>query len=250
MSDQYGGQQPVYDPSGYGQQSGHGAGSHAYGQEGHGAQGQQRVWGGAPGGQQQVPGTNDAGALAPFLQRFPADPDVVRPGQDFLDHAQGRVPDVLLELWRDHGLGFYGEQRLAIIDPGEWADVLTTWLGSQCRSIPFAVTSFGHLYHYDQVGGRDRIQCLDPHFVSNTVVSDDLVEFFTSHLIGPQSHVADLEGPRGGGREKLGPLEQDEIYMFVPALAIGGSVSPDSLDKGSGPVHLQVIHELVRSHRG
>lgn len=189
-------------------------------------------------------------SLQGFVAALPPDADVVRPSEDFLAYAEGRMPAALVSLWRDHGIGFYGDQRVAVLDPGEWMQVLQTWLGPDVTSVPIVATSFGHLYHYDQVGGQDRIQCLDPHFQSNTVVSNDLVEFFEEHLPGGGSHVSDLEGPRGGARQKLGRLETGEIYYFVPMLALGGTVSPDALAKGPGQEHLAQIHRSVGQSRG
>ncbi|YAL84262.1 T6SS immunity protein Tdi1 domain-containing protein [Dermacoccaceae bacterium W4C1] len=186
-----------------------------------------------------------ADTLAPFVEAFPPGPDVQPAQQPFLDYAADRLPAPLVQLWARTGLGFYGEQRIALVDPGAWIGVLSTWLGQDVTSIPFAVTSFGHVYHYDRVGGRDRIQCLDPHFQTNTVVGDDLVAFFNEHLPGPSSHLSDLEGPRGGARAKLGELATDECYYFDPILALGGTVSPDALAKGNGPEHLLTIHDEV-----
>lgn len=184
-------------------------------------------------------------ALTSFVESFVPDADVVIPGEPFLDYGREHAPAVLNRLWAEHGVGFYGQQRIAIIDPGEWMSVLRTWLGEDVTSFPFAVTSFGHLYHYDQVDGRDRVQCLDPHFQTNTVVADDLGAFFDEHLPGQDSHVTDLEGPRGGALSILGPLESGEIYFFDPILALGGQVSPGHLAKGNGPEHLRTIHEKV-----
>lgn len=186
-----------------------------------------------------------ADVLSPFLSRFAPDPGTAPPEEGFLGYARGRVPEVLLELWSRHGVGFYGEQRLAVVDPGAWMRVLQTWLGDEVTSIPVVVTSFGHLYHWDSVEGHDRVQCLDPHFQTNTVVGDDLTGFLNGHLTAPGSHVADLEGPRGGARDKLGPLGPGEIYHFDPILALGGTVSPASLAKGNGPDHLTEIYRRV-----
>lgn len=190
-------------------------------------------------------GVGGDGALTSFVENLPPDADVVVPGRPFLDYAREHAPELLIRLWSQYGIGFYGQQRLAIVDPGVWMPVLRQWLGEDVTSFPFAVTSFGHVYHYDQVDGRDRIQCLDPHFQTNTVVADDLRAFFDEHLPGQDSHVTDLEGPRGGALSILGPLETGQIYYFDPILALGGQVSPDHLAKGDGPEHLRAIHEQV-----
>ena len=95
--------------------------------------------------------------------------------------------------------------------------------------------------------GRDRIQCLDPHFRANSVVPGDLVAFFNDHLPGPSSHLRDLEGPRGGARDALGELSRGEIYYFAQPIGLGGQVRPDNFAKGNGPSHLRQIHEQLRA---
>lgn len=181
-----------------------------------------------------------------FVDTFAPDADVQVPGQAFLEYAHGHAPAELVELWSTHGLGFYGQQRLALIDPGEWMSVLQRWLGNDVRSIPFAVTSFGHVYH---VEGDGPVQCLDPHFVTNNYVAPDVVGFFNDHLPSAQSHLSDLEGPRGGARAKFGDLQPGEIYCFTPPLSLGGTVGPDSLDHALGVTKLIEIHQGTAAAR-
>lgn len=190
---------------------------------------------------------NQASGIDRFLERYPADSDVRRPDQVFLDHARDIAPDELVRIWAKHGLGFYGDQRLALIDPGDWQPVLQEWLGGAVRSFPFAVTSFGHVYHTDVSG---TVQCLDPHFQTNEIVARSIEEFFGEHLIGPTSHLADLEGPRSGGRERFGDLGEGETYYFEPPLALGGQVRPDSLAKGNGVAHLIAVHRSMVAAAG
>lgn len=188
-------------------------------------------------------------AVQRFVDTYRPDADTRVPFDAFLGYADRTAPRALVELWHTHGIGFYGEQRIALVDPGDWMSVLQTWLGSDVTSFPFAVTSFGHIYHYDRVDGRDRIQCLDPHFQANAVIPGDLVSFFNDHLPGPSSHLLDLEGPRGGARGKLGELQKGQIYYFEPSLALGGQVRPENLAKGDGAPHLQEIHRQVAAKR-
>ena len=181
-----------------------------------------------------------------FLDSYAPDPDVRVPGRAFLEYAAANAPAELVELWTRHGLGFYGQQRLALVDPAQWSPVLQRWLGSDVRSFPFAVTSFGHVYH---VEGDGPVQCLDPHFLTNNFVAPDVVGFFHDHLPSPQSHLSDLEGPRGGARAKFGDLAEGEIYCFDPPLSLGGQVAPDALAKAAGIEKLIEIHEQTAARR-
>ena len=138
------------------------------------------------------------------------------------------------------------QQELQLVDPAVWTPVLQEWFGVGVASIPFAVTSFGHVYHLDEDG---RVQCLDPHFLTNLVVAESADEFFAEHLVGPSSHLADLRGPHQGARTKLGLLGEGELYSFTPMLPLGGTVSPEALTKGDGVQHALLTHRMVREQR-
>lgn len=181
-----------------------------------------------------------------FIDNYAPDSDVQVPGRPFVEYAEQNAPAELVELWSTHGLGFYGEQRIALVDPSQWTPVLQRWLGSDLRSVPFAVTSFGHVYH---VEGDGPVQCLDPHFVTNSYVAPDVVGFFNDHLPSATSHLADLEGPRGGARDKFGDLEPGQIYCFNPPLSLGGHVGPDTLDRADGVAKLLEIHQSTAAQR-
>lgn len=187
---------------------------------------------------------NEAHGAEQFFDRYPPDTDVARPDEVFLDYARAKAPSRLVEVWDKHGLGFYGDQRLALVDPADWLPALQEWLGPDVRSFPFAVTSFGHVYHTDASG---TVQCLDPHFQTNEVVAESIDQFFGEHLLSAGSHLSDLEGPRGGGRDRFGELGPGETYYFDPPLALGGQVRPDSLAKGAGVEHLISIHRSMVS---
>ena len=192
---------------------------------------------------------SDTIALQPFVDAFAPDEDVRVPTGDFLAYAEGKLPAELIELWRTHGLGFYGRQRIALVDPGSWTGVVQTWFGPDATGIPFAVTSFGHVYHYDRPEGRDRIQCLDPHFQTNQVVAEDIVEFFNAHLPGPKSNLADLAALHDASEQAKGPLAQEEIFYFDPMLAVGGQVRLENLRTGDGRENVDAIHEAVAARR-
>ena len=184
-------------------------------------------------------------ALEPFVSRY-APTQVTPVGEGFLEYAQGKLPSSLVELYRRHGLGWYGQQELLLVDPSRWMPVLVEWFGADVSSIPFAVTSFGHVYH---VAPSGQVECLDPHFLTNTVIAGSVEEFFTEHLLSQNSHLSDLRGPHQGARSKLGPLGDGELYYFTPMLPLGGSVSPESLTKGDGVQHALLTHRMVREQR-
>ena len=46
-------------------------------------------------------------------------------------------------------------------------------------------------------------------------------------------------------KERLGPPERDECYAFVPALALGGAETADSVQRVKIREHLGVLAQLV-----
>lgn len=184
-----------------------------------------------------------------FLQAFPADDDVRQVEGPFLDYAREHVPAVLADLWEHHGLGWYGQQRLKLVDPAEWMPVLAVWIGADSPNVPFAISSFGHIYHYEITPTGVSVQVLDPHFANNEVVADDLAHFFNVHLAYEQSHLRDLEAPRAGAQAKFGQLANAEVYAFEPPIALGGQVSPDTLVKTVGPNYVGRVHQELAEQR-
>jgi len=56
------------------------------------------------------------------------------------------------------------------------------------------------------------------------------------------------EAPRGRrseAREKLGDLEANEMYGFVPALVLGGSATLDGLQRLDAEVHLILLSQMA-----
>lgn len=191
----------------------------------------------------------DANAVQQFIDTFPPDAGARIPSEEFVAYGETRVPDAVITLWRTRGLGWYGGSRIALVDPAAWMPTLQAWFGPDVESIPFAVTSFGHVYHFDRVDGHDRIQCLDPHFQHNVVVSEDGTTFFTEHLTGSASHPADLRELHKASIAARGELGEDEIFYFEPILALGGRVNLDNLQKGNGPEHVADIHRRIAASR-
>ncbi|EPM69033.1 hypothetical protein A249_39350 [Pseudomonas syringae pv. actinidiae ICMP 18804] len=55
---------------------------------------------------------------------------------------------------------------------------------------------------------------------------------------------SDLDGLFKPALEKLGPLKSDEMYGFVPALALGGPMELKNLQKVKTIEHLEFLSQL------
>lgn len=163
-------------------------------------------------------------ALHPFLDRHPPAPDVQPAGGDLLDAYRGVLPDSLLELWAERGLGFYGERQIALIDPRAWQATLDRWIVTEpdddVQRIPIALTPFGSLLYYRKLTATDEdVACLDPITKAMSDLAWSLEDFFNGTLCSDEL-LDDLIPPElaeTATRER-GPLADGEVYHVDPML--------------------------------
>ncbi len=156
-------------------------------------------------------------ALHPFLKAHPPHRDVRPAPPELLAAYDGRLPASLLELWRRKGLGFYGERRIALIDPRTWQPVLDRWITSppdQADRIPIALTPLGTLLYYRRLTATDEdVASVDPVSKDTSVLGWSLEACFNDFLCDTDSLDA-LVPPHilQAGRDTRGPLEAGEVY--------------------------------------
>lgn len=80
-----------------------------------------------------------------FVSKYPPGNDLRKPTAETLEQFQGKVPAELLNFWQEYGFGNYGGGLLKIIDPTDYIDTLTLWLGEQEGCLPILMTGFGTL---------------------------------------------------------------------------------------------------------
>jgi len=79
--------------------------------------------------------------------------------EETFNKYRGKLPDKLLEYWREFGFCGCGEGRLWMVDPAAFEDVVEAWLedtplaGSDHYHV-FARTAFGELFLWGEKGGQ------------------------------------------------------------------------------------------------
>lgn len=156
-------------------------------------------------------------ALLPFLQAHPPHARNHPASAELIEGYRDRLPDSLLALWQEAGLGFYGQRRIALIDPRVWQPVLDRWIASppdDARRIPIALTPFGAILYYRKLSDTEEdVAILDPHGKAMQVLAWQLDEAFNEVLCDPQS--LDPLIPPGMlevAEHEHGPLAAGEIY--------------------------------------
>jgi hypothetical protein len=177
-----------------------------------------------------------------------------------LERFRGALPDKLLEYWQHYGWCGYAKGLFWTVDPDEWEDELEAWIGDTPfmeRDAFYVIgrTAFGELILWGNSTGQslkivpafgaaypafnqERYQKNGPDFAIQLFFSSSSRELF------------DIEDEQGQpiferAIEKLGPLDHDTMYGFVPALALGGKPSLDRLQKLDAHVHLSILSQVT-----
>jgi hypothetical protein len=169
-----------------------------------------------------------------------------------IERYRGKLPNQLLDYWKEHGWCGYADGLFWTVNPQEYDPVVEQWIGET----PFmekdayhiiARSAFGDLYFWGERAG-DSLKIFAPgaYAVSTTSVligdkSDLGIRTFFACRDGLEDNFSELFAP---ALKKLGPLKHDEMYGFVPALALGGSATLDHLQKVKAVEHLVLLAQL------
>jgi hypothetical protein len=170
-----------------------------------------------------------------------------------IEHYRGKLPDQLLAYWREHGWSGYADGLFWTVDPQEYEPVLEAWIGEttfmeQDAYHIIARGAFGEIYFWGENTGAS-IQifapgsfCM-PALITN--VGDDLDFEMRLFFSAKSRDEDDFEGLFGPALKQLGSLKHDEMYGFVPALALGGRSSLEHLQKVKAVEHLILLAQLA-----
>lgn len=181
-----------------------------------------------------------------FLNKYPPGNDLRKPTAEKLAQFQGKLPEELLAFWKKYGFGNYGGGLLKIIDPTDYVDTLTLWLGQQEDCFPILMTGFGTLFIYRKLSETaDDICLLDIHYRRSGSFSTGFSDFF-EHIL-PAEPFAEQFLPVDLFQQasvKHGGLAENEIFFFAPALAFGEAESIQYIKKGNAVVHQHLLFEM------
>ncbi len=188
--------------------------------------------------------------LAAFLERFPPCTRVVPAEVALIERYRDLLPEPLIELWSRVGLGPYGGGLLHIIDPDTYKELLYGWLMYEEEDpsrLPIALSAFGTLFYYRRLTNEDEdVAYIDIHHRQSDVCAWSLVEFFNAYLLDEavieNGLWADLYK---AAVAKLGAPDREEIFFFEPTLALGGIRDVEHVNKGSAPVHIDLLLQLA-----
>lgn len=160
-----------------------------------------------------------------------------------LDAAVERLPDDVVALWRDHGLGATADGYLRIVDPTAWQDVLAEVAPRFAAATPLMSSALGDLVVW--LDGRAHL--LEFRLGTSRIIANRLSTLLV--ILGYESFLADPDyfdwSPFPEARERLGVPRADECFGFSPLLALGGRRSAASLEVVDMREHVLLISSVA-----
>ncbi|MFY1667274.1 GAD-like domain-containing protein [Pseudomonas sp. Pseu.R1] len=161
------------------------------------------------------------------------------------------LPKQLISHWIKHGWSGYGDGIFWVTDPDEYQKVVCEWLEES--KVPSADSyhvvargAFGDLYLWQEHTGHilKITAFLARYHIRTNVPGSDLDEEIQSFFALMSRESNDFDDMFEKALKKLGPLKSDEIYGFVPAMALGGPGKFEHLQKVKIIEHIAFLSQL------
>ena len=187
-----------------------------------------------------------------FLENFGPAIDRRDIAPEVLERFKGKLPNQMLAYWTEHGWCGYADGLFWTVNPEDYEPVLDAWLGDTSFVDEDALhiiarTAFGHLLIWGEKSGFT-LQLFAPGsyvITQETATQKKDLEFSSQTFFSVQKmRPFEFDGRFKAALQRLGRLSRDEMYGFVPALALGGAADVTHLEKVKAVEHLVLLAQL------
>ncbi len=153
-----------------------------------------------------------------------------------------KTPETFVELLKRDGFCGYRGGALWMCDPDDWAPVARAWLPHSPGAAVIARSSFGRVYVWD---GTIVWSVAATESIVQKFYDNGLYFFAGSLWMLGQFDGEQMEQQTREAAAAHGPLAWDEMYAYVPALALGGSPSTTKVERVKAREHLVMLAQLA-----
>ena len=182
-----------------------------------------------------------------FVKKFKPSENLQKPDEEVLKFFKKILPNEIIELWEEYGFGEYGNGLIKVVNPRDYMNSLYAWLGRiDYTKIPIIVTAFGDIFYYRKLeDDKNDVSMLDIHYRKIAVCSYSYQDFFEKYIVDKKviKNVLKVDLYKKAAK-KLGVLNYNDIFFFVPALVLGGKEDIKYIDRGNGVVHQHILFEI------
>lgn len=181
--------------------------------------------------------------------------------REALEKWRGRLPEQLLTYWQREGWSCYRDGLFWTVDPSDYEEIVNEWLAGSPfpkldTSYVFARSAFGDLYLCGERSGSNMmINCAMNGIIATSKGLEaksaserdgSIRAFFLTSEPGDYDKKDASRSPMfARALAKLGPLSEEEMYGFEPALVAGGTNDVSHLRKVKLDQHLTILRQLA-----
>ena len=163
--------------------------------------------------------------------------------KEIIEKYKGQVPDKVIEIWKNYGLGSFLNGYLRVINPDDYKELVEETYFRGKESIPLFTTAFADVITWQ----KNRYIGIIFYKEEDFDIIDSGMDFFFTDIYTEDSLRNDFFDLKLYEKavKKYGELEYNQSFCFVPLLGFGGKKRVDNLDKGDTLTHIYLITELV-----
>lgn len=162
--------------------------------------------------------------------------------EELVQKYKSVLPDGLIEIWQNCGRGSLLDGYLRIINPDEYHALLKKTYFRGEISIPILITAFGDIITIEEGQYIGMVKYKN----GNCTIIAKSFERFMKNITDEYFLEKYFQIPHFiEAVKKLGKLEYDECFGYVPLLGLGGSEKIDNLSIVKIKEHIEIIAQLM-----
>lgn len=152
------------------------------------------------------------------------------------------LPNELMEIWKKYGLANLLDGYLKVINPEEYQELLDETYFRGKLSIPILTTAFGDIITLEEGQYIGLVKYKNGNFAIlaksfKRFIQNLADDYFLEKYFQISQYAEAVT--------KMGNLEHDECFGYVPLLGLGGSEKVDNLSKVKIREHIELIAQMV-----
>lgn len=162
--------------------------------------------------------------------------------QEVVEKYQNQIPEELLRIWQEDGLGTFLNGYLKVINPDDYLGLIQETYFRGNVSIPIFATAFGDIITFEE----NKYLGLLEYKNGNFDIFTENLHYFLNDLSDVEFQEEYFELPLYyQAVEQHGHLDYNQCFGFVPLLALGGPKEISHLSKVKIFEHILLITQLA-----
>ena len=166
----------------------------------------------------------------------------VKMEQKLIQKYETSLPNDLVDIWQDYGLATLLDGYLRVINPEAYQELLDDIYFRGKISVPILATAFGDIITLEEGQYIGIVKYKNGSFAIITKNFKRFMqnledEYFQDKYFQIPQYVEAVK--------RLGEIEQDECFGYVPLLGLGGSEKVENLGRVKTREHIELISQLV-----